>query len=542
MSSDLSPYIGRWVALADGQVSGVGYTGPEALRAARRNRPKEKNLELRYIEPEDGEPLTLSPILESLYPIFAQLDRPVYLVGGAVRDALLGRASHDLDFAVPEKGIKTAFKVADTLGVPAYILDKERDIGRVMLADEDTSLDFARYRGESLEDDLRDRDFTINALALPAVAKTSASVVDLFGGMDDLQNKIVRQVHEHSLTDDPIRGLRAVRIAVRFGFTLDESTAADIQPAVKQLSNTSAERARDEWFNIMNNRPHIALHELHRLDVLRIVLPRIAFLEGVEQSAPHHEDVFDHTLSVLRWLPVVEQVVFEEAVDITDQVTADLEQLLASYRPLLQAHLERRVSGDIDGRLVLRIAALYHDVGKAETQTIEPDGRIRFLKHDKVGATIVEERLRQFRLSNEAIQHIKQVVRGHMRPLLFAREPKLTDRAIFRFCRKYSTAVLDILLLSLADHLATYDGGGTFDNSWEQLLELEQRVLSFYAERFVVLKQAAPLLTGRDVMEHLRLEGGPEIGRLLRLLAEAQTLGEVTTREEAFAFIEQSHH
>ncbi|MCB0033430.1 MAG: HDIG domain-containing protein [Anaerolineales bacterium] len=540
MSRDLSPYIGRWVALADGQVSGVGYTGPEALRAARHNRPKDKNLELRYIEPAGGEPLTLSPILEKLYPILAKLDRPVYLVGGAVRDALLGRASHDLDFAVPEKGIKTAFKVADALGVPAYILDKERDIGRVMLADEDTSLDFARYRGQSLEDDLRDRDFTINALALPAVAKSSASVIDLFGGLDDLQNKIVRQVHEDSLTDDPIRGLRAVRIAVRFGFTLDGTTAGNIEPAVKQLSNTSAERARDEWFNIMNDRPHIALRYLHQLGGLRIVLPRIALLDGVEQSAPHHEDVFEHTLSVLRWLPIVEQVVWGETAEEIDPLTADLEQLLQPYRPLLQEHLARRVSGDIDGRLVLRIAALYHDVGKAETQTVEPDGRIRFLGHDKVGATIVEARLRQFRLSNEAIQHIKQIVRGHMRPLLFAREPQLTGRAIFRFCRKYSTAVLDILLLSLADHLATYDGAGEFDDSWGQLLELEQQILSFYSERFVVLEQAAPLLSGRDVMDHLQLEGGPEIGRLLRLLAEAQTLGEVTTREEAFVFIEQT--
>lgn len=539
-TTDLSLYAGRWVAITAEQVSGVGHTGPEALQAARRNRPKAKDLAVHYVEPAGGEPLALSPLLDKLQPIFAKLKVPIYLVGGAVRDAVLGRASKDLDFAVPSDAIKIAFKVGDLLNAPAYALDKERGIGRVVLADEGTALDFARFRGESLETDLRDRDFTINAMALPAAAKTSASIVDPFAGKVDLQNRLVQRVHDQSLADDPIRGLRAVRIAVRLGFALDEATALDVLPAVAKLHTTSAERARDEWFNLMRDKPHLALKMLDELGALELFLPHIARLNGVEQTAPHYEDVFHHTLSVLRYLPLVEDVIFgREAAD--DELAAELFDLLEPYQLLLRDHLQRRVSGDVSGGLLLRIAALYHDVGKSDTQTREADGRIRFFKHDKVGATIVNKRLDDFHLSREARQHVKQVVDGHMRPLLLSQDRSVSSRAIFRFCRKYSSATLDILLLSLADHLATYDGRGELNDSWERLLTFEERTLAFYRERFLTVTDNEPLLTGDEIMDHLGIPGSPEVGRLLRLLKEAQAVGEVSTREEALLFVTQSH-
>ncbi|MCB9422505.1 MAG: hypothetical protein H6667_22075 [Ardenticatenaceae bacterium] len=193
--SDLAAYAGRWVALSGQVVAGVGYTAEEALQLARRNRPKER-FTLQFVEEANGESLTLSPLLERLRPFLIQQDRPVYLVGGAVRDALLNRVSHDLDFVVPHRAIQMAFKTANSLSVPAYVLDQERDTGRVVLAEEGTTLDFACFRGVSLEADLRDRDFTINAMALPATAVTRASLIDPCNGAADLQARLIRQTHD----------------------------------------------------------------------------------------------------------------------------------------------------------------------------------------------------------------------------------------------------------------------------------------------------------------------------------------------------------
>lgn len=162
----LSAYAGRWVALVGDEVAGVGHTAVSAQQMAQRNRPKERSRPY-FVEPASGIRLALPELMGEIRPFLSQHPHAVYLVGGAVRDAVRGQASHDLDFAVAADAIRLTFKVADQLGVPAYILDKERDIGRVVLAD--TTLDFARLRG-SLDDDLRSRDFTVNAMALPANA------------------------------------------------------------------------------------------------------------------------------------------------------------------------------------------------------------------------------------------------------------------------------------------------------------------------------------------------------------------------------------
>ena len=156
--SNLHAYSGHWVALVkDGQVAGVGVTPDAAARQAGYNRPRER-FTLQYVEPPGGQPLALSPLLDQLRPVLHAQDTPVYLVGGAVRDALSGYASHDLDFVTPSGGINLAFRIGNALGWPAYILDKKRDTGRVVLANDRTMLDFACFRGPDLASDLRDRD------------------------------------------------------------------------------------------------------------------------------------------------------------------------------------------------------------------------------------------------------------------------------------------------------------------------------------------------------------------------------------------------
>jgi putative nucleotidyltransferase with HDIG domain len=207
----------------------------------------------------------------------------------------------------------------------------------------------------------------------------------------------------------------------------------------------------------------------------------------------------------------------------------------------LTAHLERDVDGGLDGRTLLRLGALFHDAGKAETQTIEANGRIRFLGHDKVGARLAARRLRRLSLSNEAVHHVQRIVAGHMRPLLLvqAQGDRPTRRAVYRFFRDIGSAGLDIGLLALADHLATHRGA-TDDTQWTDLLSLVTELYHHYFERQSETVSPLLLLDGRELMAALRLEPGPEVGRLLRLIEEAQAAGEVTTPEEAIQFAQRS--
>lgn len=546
---DLSAYAGRWVALFGEQVTGVGQTAEAAAHMARHSRPKERFV-LRFVDDPAGEPLALSPLLERLRPLLQTQSQPVYLVGGAVRDALLGRVSHDLDFVVPANAIKLAFQVADALGVPAYVLDRERDTGRVILPEAHTSLDFARFRGSDLAADLRDRDLTINAIALPATATTTAGLIDPHNGQADLAAGLVRTIHERSLLDDPVRCLRAVRLAHSLGFILTPETETAVRAAAPHLTNVSIERIRDELLRLLETAvPHQALVDVVNLGLLAEILPDIVALTTVEQSAPHHEPVFAHTLSVLRWLTLV-----EDAIEIEPQRTRStqrnekqtsalsaVKKILGSYAEQIQALWQEEVDGGVNGRLLLRLGALFHDVGKAQTQTIEPEGRIRFLGHEKAGADLTGQVLRRLSLSNEAIGRVKNIVAGHMRPLHLANSGgKPSRRAVYRYFQGTAVSGVNIALLSLADHLATYNSTGP-EKQWQALLQVVHELCYHYFERHEETVMPPPLVDGRTLMQALDLPPGPEVGRLLRLIQEAQAAGELETAATALEFARACH-
>ncbi len=361
----MTSYAGRWVALIGDQVVGVGYTAEEALQLAQHNRPKER-ADVIFVEPAGGEALSFTSLLDRLRPYLSEVKTPVYLVGGAVRDALLGRISHDLDFVLAADAIRLSFEIGDKIGAPAYVLDKERDTGRVVLAQQGTMLDFARFRGADLEADLQARDFTINALALPAAARTRLAIIDPSGGLNDLDARLIRLIDERALINDPARTLRAVRLAASLDFTITPETRSAISVAVPYLANVSAERVRDELLKIlMTPRPDEALREMEDLGLLGATLPEVADLAGIAQSPPHHEDVLGHTLSVLNWLGRLEGVLFggEEGDRTLDFAATALEP----YLDQLNDYLERAVDGGLDGHVILHLAALFHDVGKRET-------------------------------------------------------------------------------------------------------------------------------------------------------------------------------
>lgn len=482
------------------------------------------------------------PLLDRLRYSLLDEAQPVYLVGGTVRDAVMGRPVHDVDLAVAAGAIPLTFRLARVLGASAFALDGERDVGRILVKDERITLDIARFRGPDLEADLLGRDFTINAMALPAAGQSVEEIIDLHGGLSDLQAGVIRAIHPRSIDDDPIRGLRAARFAAQFGFRMtDETAAAARDVAQRLLDQTSAERLRDELSRMLTcGAPHHAITLLHHLGLLPVVLPSVAALDGVAQSPPHHEDVLQHTLSVLRYLAQVEALL-DGATNDANWATA-IDGLLSPFRTGLQEHLAGEVDGGFEGRLLLLWAGLLHDVGKRDTQTVDVAGRIRFLNHDEVGAHMATRILHDLSFSNEAVRRVKTIVAGHMRPLYLAAERHLPSRRIiYRYFRSLRGAGLDVGLLAIADHLATYDGIGD-EEEWSTLMAVIAALFGTYFDDHDQTVAPARLLDGGSIMALLDAPPGHEIGRLLRLLEEAQAAGEITTREEAVAFIRRHYN
>ena len=449
-------YAGRWVAMVREQVVGQGGTPEQARRAAQAARFKEKP---QVIYVPTTIPLEFPPILDKVVAVLPP-DIPVYLVGGAVRDVLLRRKIHDLDFILPGSAVKISRKIADRLGAAFFPLDEEYDTGRVILISNDGSrftLDFAAQRGDDLESDLRGRDFTFNAMAVDV--RQPQAILDPLGGAADLLAKQIRPCSPSAFINDPIRIPRAIRQAAVFGFHIPPETRALMRAAAPLLPDISPERMRDELFRILDG-PRVAasIRALDMLGALNYILPEMETLKGVEQSPPHLDDVWHHTLNVVQKLEIVLSALAPKynPEKAANQVLGTMVLQLGRYRERLGEHLNEQLNADRSLRPLLFLAALYHDAGKPETHTIDSEGKHHFYGHDEAGAKIVDRRAVALRLSNPEIERARKIVRGHLRPILLEHDRNLpTRRAVYRFFREAGEAGVDVCILSLADTLGT---------------------------------------------------------------------------------------
>jgi len=529
-----SSYAGRWVARIRGKIVAQGGTPEQALHAAQKSRHKEKP-EIIYMPL----PFSNSPLLDKVRD--ALQDQEIYLVGGAVRDMYLNRLSHDLDFALPSNGISLARQVARALQANFMILDEERDTGRVIVTEENdirTYLDFATYRGGSkLDDDLRARDFTINAIAYKI---SDGTIIDPLNGASDLRAKIIRACSSSSLTDDPIRILRAVRQAAAFDFKIDLETRKAMKEAASLLPNVSPERQRDELFKILEGpKPDSSMRALQMLDVFPHLMPELSAMKGVEQSLPHIHDVWEHTLNVLGHLEAI-LAVLESGSSRGDPLDIMLLDSLGKYRERFAVHFTESLNTDRSARAALFFAALYHDVEKPATKSVDEAGRIRFFNHDVQGAVVASKRAHVFNLSNDEIARIKKIIFNHMRFHFFVsqlegkkREP--SRKSIYRFFRDSGKAGVDLVLLGLADLRGTR-GNTLTQESWKAALEIANILLENYWEKREETVSPPRLLDGSDLITELNLEPGRIIGQLLEAIREAQAIGNIEKREQAIDF------
>ena len=528
-----SPYAGRWVARVRGRIIAQGGTPEQALYAAQISRHKERP-EIIYMPV----PFSYSPLIDKVRDVLP--GQEMYLVGGAVRDILLNRLSRDLDFALPSKGISLARRVANALKADFMVLDDERDTGRVIVTESDgtrTFLDFATYRGNSLEEDLRARDFTINAIAFDLHAQT---LIDPLNGASDLRAKVIRACSPTSLSDDPVRILRAVRQAAAFEFKIELETRKAMKQAASLLPSVSPERQRDELFKMLEGpKPDASMRALEMLDIFPYLLPELPALKSIQQSAPHIHDVWEHTLSVLGHLERILAALAPgyNADDTKDLFTGLLTLRIGRFREQFAEHFAESLNTDRSVRAALFFAALYHDIQKPATKSIDESGRIRFFDHDVKGAEVATNRARAFNLSNDEVEHITKIVANHMRFHFFSsrlegdkREP--SRKAIYRFFRDAGKAGIDLILLGLADLRGT-QGPTLSQESWTAALDVARILLENYWEKPQETVTPPRLLDGNEVMSELGLEPGRIIGQLLEAIREGQATGKVMNREQA---------
>jgi putative nucleotidyltransferase with HDIG domain len=537
---DEKSYAGRRVARLRGRVIAQGGTPEQASRAAQ-SRYKETP---EIIFMPTNFPLTFPPILDSVRAAIPD-GLTVYLVGGAVRDALLGRSIHDLDFVLEKDAIKIARRVANTLNADFYPLDPERDTGRVILTNADgsrTLMDFAAYRGKDLEADILGRDFTLNAIALNL---SDYTVHDPLGGAMDLKEKRLRACAPSAFSDDPVRILRGVRLAANFGFHILPDTRNAMKAAAGLVGDISPERTRDELFRLLDGlQPAVCLRALDLLGALEKIFPELSALKGVAQPAPHVHDVWEHSLATVSHL---EGILASLAADYHSDTASDLINGLlvlriGRYRQQISETFTSPLTADRSLRSLLFLAALFHDVAKPQTKTDE-EGQLRFWDHDQQGAEIAADRGHVLAMSNEETTRLETIIRNHMRILFhinrLVREGKPPSRrAIYRFFRNTGPAGVDICLLALADLQATYEQTLP-QETWAAALDVVRTMLENWFEKPAESIAPTPLINGDDLKRELNLHPGKIIGELLETLREAQAMGEVSSREQALELARQ---
>lgn len=494
-------------------------------------------------------PLAWPTLLTALFPILSAQKAPVYLVGGAVRDAFLMRPGHDLDFVTASDGQQVARAIANSFKGDYYTLDAERGIGRAIIQFEGEryEIDVSRFRGETLADDLIGRDFTINAMALPMDATNAdfSMIIDPLDGRGDLKAKRIRRCSPTSISDDPIRALRAVRLANALRMQIEPQTRADIKAAVPNLFTTSVERIRDEFWKILDGAtPYAALRALDALGLLKQIVPEVEAMKGVTQRPPHVFDVWEHTLRVVEALDIILTVI---SPDRTSETAADgfygmVVYRLDRYRKQLQAHLAHEWPNGRTHRSLLMFAALYHDIAKPATRTVDEHGVAHFYEHERIGAEVVRERALALKLSIDEADRLEAIVRYHMRPhTLGMGGSDVSTRSLYRYWKATEASGVDVALLTQADYLGVYAHTAEL-KAWLAHLEIVAQLLEGYYFRRE--EQIAPtlLVNGNDLIQELAISPSPEVGRLLRKIAEAQAVGEITTREQALDLARRELH
>ncbi|GAA1564485.1 CCA tRNA nucleotidyltransferase [Kribbella sancticallisti] len=456
--------------------------------------------------------LRIAPVVDELGSRFAAAGHEIALVGGPVRDILLGRGSKDLDFATsahPEVVERLLAGWAD------HVWDIGKAFGTIGCRKGDWILEITTYRsesydptsrkpdvayGDSLEGDLARRDFAMNAMA---VLLPSHRFVDPYGGLEDVANKVIRTPGspEDSFSDDPLRMMRAARFAAQLNFTPDPAVVAAMTAMADRITIVSAERVRDELIKLVcSDHPRVGLDLLVGTGLADHVLPELPALRLELDEHHRHKDVYEHSLTVL-----------EQAIDLEPRLTVD------------------------GPDFVTRFAALIHDIGKPKTRKFEGAGKVTFHHHDVVGAKLAKKRMKALRFSNEQIDQVGKLVELHLRFHGYG-TGEWTDSAVRRYVRDAGELLTRLHVLTRAD--CTTRNKRKADSLRSAYDDLETRIARLQEQE--ELDALRPDLDGNQIMQILGIGPGRDVGQaynyLMELRIDEGPLGEEQAREKLLAW------
>jgi putative nucleotidyltransferase with HDIG domain len=451
----------------------------------------------------------------------------VWIVGGAVRDALLDRPVRDLDLAVRGEPETVARALAGVLGGPVFPLSEAFGAWRAMPRDREWVCDVTALHGGCIDADLARRDFTMNAIAVPL---EGGQLRDPQGGIADLEAGVLRvlggpDVEHSAYADDPLRPLRLARFATELGLTPEPDTERLTREAGSLVARAAPERVFAELRRIVCAERVIEGIELcNRLGLTAVVLPELDALHGVEQSHFHHLDVYEHTIEVLRCLLALER---------------DPEEVFGDLAEPLDRELSAPFADDMNRWQALRLAGLLHDAGKPATRDVRADGRITFIGHDKVGVEMIRARCRRLRTSERLRELLAGVTRHHLVLGFLVHEQPLGRDVVYRYMERCQPVEVEVTLLTCADRLATR--GKDSDAAIAAHIDLARELM---AEALAWREGGppGPAVRGDELAVELGIEPGPELGELLARLRQARFTGEAETREEALRLARRLRH
>ena len=454
-----------------------------------------------------------------------------WLVGGSVRDFLMGKTSPDRDIAI-FGAKKFADKIAEEWKGTLVVLDNENQIFRVVLPDKINYLDISEIEGNSIEEDLKRRDFTINAIAYDL---KNNKFIDVTGGQEDLKNRTLRHIKDSNFEDDPLRLLRAFRFAAVTGFDMSEDLKSAINKYKHLLLNPSKERITYELMKLFGGKYTAkTLLMMDEFGILEKLFPCVNEMKSVPPNTHHHLDLLHHVIETVR----------------------QIEELYENSAPEEKAHLDKIDFGGFPRINHLKLAGFLHDIGKYSTWTIEGgkfDGmkgtecdlskleegvRQRFIKHDDVGAKMCVPMLKELKFSKKQIDYISFMIKFHIYPSNVVAAPDLSEKVMMRYIRKTGDNVIDNIILAKADRLSARGEAITEEMVRDNLQGLD-KLLNFYMSKKDSLKPLPKLIDGFEVMQIKNIKQSPKLGEIMNALKEAQINGDIVTKDEAIEFVKK---
>jgi tRNA nucleotidyltransferase/poly(A) polymerase len=461
--------------------------------------------------------------------VLLEMAPDLHVAGGAVKDRLLERPVSDVDivFAPGREGIAARF--AEKAGATRVAFredDPERSTERVLVqaADKPLCFDFTARRGASIEEDLAERDFTVTAMALPLdafIGGDFSCLADPLQGRSDLRERVIRAVSDGSFRRDPLRLLRAFRLAAEPGFTIEAATLERIRRDRALLAGVSGERVRDEIFRILEVNPcHPFIEAMDRAELLEGVFPGLSAMKGIEQEGYHALDVWSHTMLSLKEMEAICENPREEFGD----AGADFRDYLAG------GFVRDRSRGSL-----IKLATLLHDAGKPERASRGVEGETRFHGHAAAGGPVVEAVAERLRLATAERDYLGLLVSNHMHLVHLTAQGARSKRSVVSFFRRYGDDYRALLMLFAADTRATTGPKMTPERA-RQIREAVLEMLRVFETELQPRLREPPLVSGRDLMERFGLGEGPRIGEILREVEEARLEGRLRNRDAALEY------